>query len=43
MLTYRVVSLFLPLARRRASTFRPPGVELLRRKPCFRFPFRFFG
>ena len=41
--TYRVVKRFLPLARRRASTFLPPGVELRLRNPCFRLPFRFFG
>lgn len=41
--TYRVVSRFLPFARRRASTFLPPGVELRLRNPCFLFPLRFFG
>jgi len=41
--TYRVVSRLRPFARRRASTFRPPGVELRFRNPCFVLPFRFFG
>ena len=43
MTTYRVVRRFLPFARRRASTFRPPALELRLRNPCFLFPLRFFG
>jgi hypothetical protein len=34
---------FLPLERLRASTFRPPGLELRFRNPCFLLPFRFLG
>ena len=41
--TYRVVRRFLPFARRRARTFRPPGLELRARNPCFLLPLRFFG
>ncbi len=41
--TYRVVSRFLPFARRRASTFLPPGVALRLRKPCFLLPLRTLG
>ena len=41
--TYRVVKRLRPFARRRASTLRPPGVELRFRNPCFVLPFRFFG
>jgi hypothetical protein len=31
------VNRFRPLARRRLSTFRPPGVSIRARKPCVRF------
>ena len=31
------VSFFRPLARRRLSTLRPPGVCMRARKPCVRF------
>jgi hypothetical protein len=41
--TYLVVRRFLPLARLRDSTLRPPPLELRFRNPCFLFPFLFFG
>ena len=37
------VSLLRPLARRRFSTFRPPGVAMRARNPCVRFRRRLLG
>jgi hypothetical protein len=37
------VSRFLPLARRRLSTIRPPGVAIRARNPCVRFLRRLLG
>ena len=37
------VSLWRPLARRRASTWRPLAVDIRSRKPCLFFRFRFDG